>query len=140
MHITPLQLRFSDIDSLGHVNNSVYFTLMDLAKARYFLDVLGHDLNISEAGVVVVNVNCDFCAPAFFGEELAVRTSTVRIGEKSFVLSQEVFDTVTDSVKCCCRTVMCGFDPHTSTSIPIKDEWREALERFEGKNLSERHE
>ena len=35
-HTLPLQLRFNDIDLLGHVNNSVYFSFYDLGKARYF--------------------------------------------------------------------------------------------------------
>ncbi|MCM1162847.1 MAG: acyl-CoA thioesterase [Muribaculaceae bacterium] len=128
----PVQLRFSDIDSLGHVNNTVYFSLMDLAKTRYFLDVMGHDLDISKAGLVVVNVNCSFCAPSFFGEELEVITSTAAIGEKSLTLEQAVICPAKGGeVKCTCRTVMCGFDPRTSTSIPISDEWRQALERYE---------
>lgn len=135
-HITPVQLRFSDIDALGHVNNSVYFTLLDLAKTRYFFDAMGSDLDISKAGVVVVNVNCDFCAPTLFGEELEVSTRTVHIGEKSLTLEQTVYNpTRGDEVKCRCRTVMCGFDPQTFTSIPITDEWRAALEKIEGKPL-----
>ena len=33
---TQVQLRFNDIDALGHVNNSVYFQFFDLAKTEYF--------------------------------------------------------------------------------------------------------
>lgn len=132
MHTFQVQLRFSDIDALGHVNNSVYFQLMDLAKARYFMDALGSALDMKKPGVVVVNVNCDFCAPSFFGEELAVNTSTVKIGEKSFVLRQEVVNRQSGTVKCRCHTVMCGFDPLTNTSVEISPLWREALEKIEG--------
>ena len=38
-HTLPVQLRFNDIDALGHVNNSIYFTFYDLGKARYFEEV-----------------------------------------------------------------------------------------------------
>ena len=31
-HTLPVQLRFSDVDQFGHVNNSVYFSLYDLAN------------------------------------------------------------------------------------------------------------
>ena len=134
--ITPVQLRFSDIDALGHVNNSVYFSLMDLAKTRYILAAMGADLDISKAGLVVVNVNCDFCAPAFFGEELQVVTSTVAVGEKSLTFEQAVVCPARgNEVKCRCRTVMCGFDPRKMTSIPITDEWRAALEKIEGREF-----
>ena len=40
-HFMPAQIRFSDVDQFGHVNNSVYFSLYDLAKTTYFKDVLG---------------------------------------------------------------------------------------------------
>jgi acyl-CoA thioesterase FadM len=38
-HCTPLQLRFNDVDVLGHVNNEMYFAYMDLGKMRYFQDM-----------------------------------------------------------------------------------------------------
>lgn len=136
---TPVQLRFSDLDPLGHVNNTVYFSLMDLAKARYFMDALGHDVDLGKAGVVVVNVSCDFFAPTLFGEEIEVVTRTLNIGEKSFTIEQTVCPVGReDRPKCRCRTVMCGFDPASMTSIPITDEWRSALERIEGRPLPAR--
>lgn len=136
---TPVQLRFSDLDPLGHVNNTVYFSLMDLAKARYFMDALGHDVDLGKAGVVVVNVSCDFFAPTLFGEEIEVVTRTLNIGEKSFTIEQTVCPVGhEDRPKCRCHTVMCGFDPASMTSIPITDEWRSALERIEGRPLPAR--
>ena len=38
-HSIPVQIRFNDIDMLGHVNNTVYFSFFDLGKARYFEEV-----------------------------------------------------------------------------------------------------
>ncbi len=135
--ITPVQLRFSDIDALGHVNNTVYFSLMDLAKTRYFIEAMGGELDISKAGLVVVNVNCDFCAPTLFGEEVEVHTRTVAIGDKSLTLEQAVVCPARGGeVKCRCHTVMCGFDPRTMTAIPITPEWRSALEKMEGRDFT----
>ena len=51
-HFMPAQIRFSDVDQFGHMNNSVYFSLYDLAKTTYFKDVLG----MNEWGDVVVVV------------------------------------------------------------------------------------
>ena len=34
-HTMPVQIRFSDVDQFGHMNNSVYFSLYDLAKTTY---------------------------------------------------------------------------------------------------------
>ena len=82
-HHMPLQMRFNDIDMLGHLNNSVYLTFMDLAKARYFKAVNGDkEVDIRKMGVVIVNINANFCVPTFFNEEIAVETAAVAIGEK----------------------------------------------------------
>lgn len=132
-HRMPLQMRFNDIDMLGHLNNSVYFSFMDLAKTRYFQAVLGDRLNWhSDVGVVIVNVNCDFCAPTFFDDEIEVETAVVAIGEKSLTLEQRVFSPKDDKVRCRCRTVMSGFNAKTYKSEPISDEWREAINNYEG--------
>ncbi|MBO5135380.1 MAG: acyl-CoA thioesterase, partial [Bacteroidaceae bacterium] len=44
-HSMPAQIRFSDVDQFGHVNNSVYFALYDLAKTTYVKDVLGDSVD-----------------------------------------------------------------------------------------------
>lgn len=134
-HSMPLQMRFNDIDMLGHLNNSVYLTFMDLAKAQYFRAVNGCHVDISKIGIVVVNVNANFCAPTFFNEEIEVETAVVAIGEKSLTLEQRIYRLPDHQVKCSCRTVMAGFDIKTNGSIPIAPEWVEKIERYEGRKL-----
>ena len=40
-HVMPVQIRFSDVDQYGHMNNSSYFSIYDLAKTSYMRDVFG---------------------------------------------------------------------------------------------------
>ena len=134
-HHMPLQMRFNDIDMLGHLNNSVYLTFMDLAKTRYFQAVLGDKLRWGEIGVVIVNINCDFCKPTFFDDVIEVETAVVAIGENSLTLEQRVYSPADDSVRCRCRTIMSGFNARTMKSEPITAEWREALEAYEGRKF-----
>lgn len=134
-HHMPLQMRFNDIDMLGHLNNSVYLTFMDLAKTRYFQAVLGDKLRWGEIGVVIVNINCDFCAPTFFDDTIEVETAVVAVGEKSLTLEQRVYSPDDERVRCRCRTIMSGFNTKTLTSEPISDEWRETLEKYEDRKF-----
>ena len=62
-HTLPVQLRFNDIDALGHVNNSIYFTFYDLGKARYFEDVKRSPINWNDADLVIANINANFLLP-----------------------------------------------------------------------------
>jgi len=131
-HITPIQLRFNDFDALGHVNNSVYFSFYDLGKTTYFNEVLP-DVSISkEVGVVIANIEVSFQLPVYPGENVAVETAVVEIGNKSFKLLQRLIDIETNEVKCICQTVMVCYDAKTKTSRSISDKWRKAMADFEG--------
>ena len=61
-HSIPVQIRFNDIDMLGHVNNTVYFSFFDLGKARYFEEVKKGHFDLSHIDIVVANINVNFLA------------------------------------------------------------------------------
>ena len=128
----PLQLRFNDVDSLGHVNNTIYFSFYDLGKTTYFDEVKKAYPHLNDVGAVIVNAQADFLAPVFMDEQIAVQTSVTELGNKSFKMLQQVINTETNEVKCVCRTIMVGFDKKTNTSMPISDEWKKAIAEFEG--------
>ena len=136
-HVMPVQIRFSDVDQFGHMNNSVYFSLYDLAKTTYFKDVFGglHDWN--KFAVVVANINADFLAPVFFSDELIVETTVIHIGNKSITLQQQAVNKRSGVVKCQCRTVLVGYDVVTKEPVPIPKEYKEAVCRYEGRSLEE---
>lgn len=130
-HLTEVQTRFNDFDMLGHLNNSVYFQFMDLAKVSYFEAVLGKPVEMKGIGVVIVNININFYSPAYFGEGLAVVTACTKISKRSFILEQRVLNPTTGDVKCVATTVMASFDPSTATSPELDPEWSASLRSFE---------
>lgn len=130
-HITPIQLRFNDFDALGHVNNSVYFSFYDLGKTSYFANVLSKLEVAKEVGVVIGHIEVSFLLPVYPGENVAVQTAVVEIGNKSFKLLQHLVDLDTNEIKCICNTVMVCFDAKTKTTRQISDEWRKAMADFE---------
>ena len=75
-HVMPVQIRFSDVDQYGHMNNSSYFSIYDLAKTSYMRDVFG-DKNWRDLGIVVANINADFLAPVFFSDDLYIETTVI---------------------------------------------------------------
>lgn len=136
-HIIPVQIRFSDVDQFGHMNNSVYFSLYDLAKTSYFKDVFGNLHDWKKFAVVIANINADFLAPVFFSDELVIETAVVHIGNKSITLQQQAVNKRSGIVKCQCRTVLVGYDVNTKEPVPVPDEYKEAVCRFEGKTIEE---
>ena len=57
-HKVPVQIRFNDIDILGHLNNTVYFSFYDTGKAYYFKEIRGEKMNWKRVDTVIANVNC----------------------------------------------------------------------------------
>ncbi len=135
-HSVELQTRFNDIDMLGHLNNNVYLTFMDLGKTRYFSDIMGGKIDWQNIGTVVVNVNVNYYAPAYLDEPLAVATTVASVSVHSFKLEQRIYNPESGEVKCIGTTIMAGFDTKTLGTAEIKTEWTEAFSRYEGRDLT----
>ncbi len=131
-HEEKIQIRFNDIDVLGHVNNAVQLNYYDYGKMKYF-ETMKHGLiNWHEAELVIVNLNINFFVPIFMGDDIRVRTKIYEIGRKSVKLIQVLYDEKTKQIKSMCDAVMCGFDVRTNTSTLISEEWRRLITGFEG--------
>ncbi len=139
-HRHPIQLRFNDVDILGHVNNTVYFSFYDTGKAHYFNAVRRGKMEWKKVETVIANVNCAYISSIVFGEEIDVLTRCEEIGEKSFKLLQMLVNRTTGEVKSLCETVMVSIDTKTHVSLPLPEDWRRDLTEYEGHNLSKNHE
>ena len=128
-HILPLQIRFSDFDTFGHVNNNSYMAFFDLGKMEYMGSMIDRNFNAADVSAVIASINVDFLAPAVMGEQLDVRTAVTHLGERSFTLYQRVVGSATGSVKAQATTVIVGFDIATQTSAPLRPLLADALSR-----------
>ncbi len=130
---TQVQLRFNDIDALGHVNNSVYFQFFDLAKTEYFAGLeVNADINWCKPAIVIANVNCSFLVPTVFQEPVEVLTQCAHLGNKSLTLLQYLINRDTRELKATCATVMVNLDPETNQPAPLPQVWRDAIVAYEG--------
>lgn len=129
-HKIPVQLRFNDIDILGHLNNTVYFSLYDLGKARYMEEVGLRKAAPTPPTSVIADVHCSYIKPIHYGDDIYVSTACTEIGEKSFVLEQEMTDGEGE-VRSRCRTVMVYIDPATQKSAPVPRAYRDLIETYE---------
>lgn len=129
-HVMPAQLRWSDVDQFGHVNNSVYFQLFDMCKTKYVLEVVGQD-TLKQVAIVVASIKADFLAPIFYPDEIVIQSKITHMGNKSFVIRQRAVNIRTKEVKCEGYTTMVTYDMTNNCSIPIPDDFRAKVEAFE---------
>lgn len=135
-HRSDVQIRFNDIDILGHVNNTVYFSFYDTGKAYYFNAVRRGQMNWQEVDTVIANVNCAYISPIIFGEKIEVYTRCEAIHDKSFLLRQMLVNKETHEIKSVCETVMVSYDRATKKSCSVPQDWRRQFCEYEKRDLS----
>ena len=125
-----LEVRFRDCDSFGHVNNAVYFTYFEQARASLWktLGLSGfRDTDTSGVSVILARAECDFRAPARFGDVLDVRLALEAIGRTSFTYGYEIVSVPDGRTIAAGRTVQVIFDYARRTPVEIPADLREKL-------------
>ncbi|MBA2254517.1 MAG: acyl-CoA thioesterase [Chloroflexi bacterium] len=90
----PIEVRFRDTDALGHVNNAVYLTYFEAARAGYYETIAGRPFGFGEGAerhtFLVAEATVVFRAPAFFGETLDVGCRVAWASRSSFGLEYRI--------------------------------------------------
>lgn len=79
-----LQLRWSDQDLNGHVNNARIVTLMEESRVLWTRSLAVNPA--AAGGVVVASLTVDYRRQVDYGPELTVRVAVERVGTKSFTV------------------------------------------------------
>ncbi|MES2591505.1 MAG: thioesterase family protein [Bacteroidota bacterium] len=83
---TQVQIRFKDIDMMGHVNNANYITYFELARLTYFeaLKEEGVRIDWVNEGVILAKIEMEYKQPILLEDKVFVYTWVSRMGSKSF--------------------------------------------------------
>ncbi len=121
---TDIQIRFSDIDMLGHVNNIVLQNYYDLGKMQYFIDVLGFPPLWQDEAFIVVNTNTSYFEEVLVDDELYVTSRISTLGTKSVTFVQEIISAKTQKVKSHSESVLVAFDLRARVGVLVREELR----------------
>jgi len=123
---TEIDVRFRDLDSMGHVNNAVYATFLEHARTLYMDDVFGD--RPEEINVALVNLEIDFRRQVRFRETVTVGVGVTELGDSSATMAYEV--TTGDELAATGETVLVAIDDEgSSRSLP--GVMRERIREFE---------
>jgi len=123
-----LSVRFRDCDAMGHVNHAVYFTYFEQCRLTFWREQTGAPS--PHARIIIARAECDYRAPAHFGDELEVRLAIGAIGRSSFTLRYEIVEVSSERVVAVGSTVMVTYDYAAGKSVPLPGAVRELLERL----------
>src|SRR5262245_3725924 len=122
-----LSVRFRDCDAMGHVNHAVYFTYLEQCRLTFWRELTGAPT--PHTRVTLARAECDYRAPARFGDELEIRMAVSAIGRTSFTLAYEIVNAASGAKIADGRTVMVSYDYAAAKPQPLPDATRELLER-----------
>ena len=120
-HWVTHELRFSDLDTLGHVNHLAFGALMESGRIAFFRG-LGIRPGESRRGFILVRLAIDYRAEMTFPGGVRVGTRALRLGRSSFTVGQGLFQG--DHCTATGETVLAYTDRDAGRSMPVPDEIR----------------
>ena len=121
-----MDVRFADMDAMGHVNNAVYLTYFEAARMAYWMHVTGRP-DLSDMDMILARAEVDFRSPLVAPESIEVGVGCASIGRTSFVLLQDMHELKTGRLVAEARKVLVHYDYKTLRSVPIGEDLRRKI-------------
>lgn len=133
----PIEVRFRDMDSMGHVNNAVYLTYFENARIAYWRAVPGIRSR-RNLDYILARAECDFRSPTTIEDELFCHVRVASFGRSSFAFEYLLRDERSGRTIAEGRTVQVMYDYTDRRSRPLDPEVKSAIEQFEGRIIPAR--
>ena len=124
----PIEVRFRDLDAMGHVNNAVVVSYMEQARFQWWRSFLG-GRKFQEEGFLIARAEVDYRVPVLLGDDVRVELHCTKVGNSSFELSYRLTRGLGGDLLAEGKTiqVMLDFTTHRPANLsPYTREWLEA--------------
>ena len=135
----PIDVRFADTDAMGHVNNAVYLTYMELARAGYYREVTGSTFGIGahthDRSFILAEARVTYASPVLFGERLVCECRVGWASRSAFSmeyrLSVDVSPSGSPRLVAYGETVQVMYDYAAGRVMPLPADLLAMLEAYE---------
>jgi acyl-CoA thioester hydrolase len=122
-------LRWGDLDAMNHLNNTLYFRLMEEARISWFVENDMMMKNDTSEGPILAFASCDFLKPMSYPCTTTVTQTVTRIGRSSMDLDVTIEgDEPEPLLYAKGRNVLVWLDYSTGKSAPWPDRLVKALD------------
>jgi acyl-CoA thioester hydrolase len=123
-----IEVRWGDMDLLGHVNNTVYFVYLESARVEWLRQLgVTRGLGGASQGPTLVTVTCDFKKQVVYPAIIDVGVRVEKVGRSSFQMTYGLFLNGTDQLVARASSVNAWTDYAVGRAISLPDELRAKL-------------
>lgn len=122
-YTTEVEVRFRDLDPMQHVNNALYVTYLEQARARFYEEVIGVPLAEIDTVLAEIQVSYEQAIEGVGSVDVALEVGDV--GTASIPMTYEIRSPDGNDRYATASTMQVYFDPATGESEPVPDRYRE---------------
>lgn len=129
---TKIVPRYAETDQMGIVHHSVYAIWYELARTEYFNSVGIRYDEIEKMGIMtpLVELNCKYKMPAYYNQEVEVRTKMLELTPVKFILEYNIYNKENKLINIG-KTTLAWADSKTFRVINIKKLYPEIYKKLE---------
>ena len=125
MIFTNIVPRVSETDGVGHINN-VFVPIWFEAGRREIFRIFSPNLDFVDWKLALVKVTVEYVDQLYLAENVEVRTGIEKIGNSSFTIKEEIYQTKRLCAKG--QAIYVNYNFKEKKSMPISNEIRNKLE------------
>jgi acyl-CoA thioester hydrolase len=127
---TDIEIRFRDVDVMGHVNNAVYFTYFEYGRVKFFYSAFQKE-KFPGFAFILAHVSCDFIQPVTLDDRLTLQMWVKEIGGKSFKFHYQLVSADDPAVIFATgESVQVCFDYEKNVSVTVSTSLRKQLAAY----------
>lgn len=124
--------RYAETDQMGIIHHSVYAIWYEEARTEYFNKVGIRYDEIEKEGIMtpLVELNCKYKMPAYYNQEVQIKTKMIELSPVKFVLEYDIYDK-NDKLINIGKTTLAWADSKTFKIINLKKMYPEIYKKLE---------
>ena len=91
---TKVLPRYAETDQMGIVHHSVYAIWYELARTEFLNEIGVRYDELEKNGIItpLVSLNCEYKKPAYYNQEVTIRTKLIKLTSARFVVEYRVYN------------------------------------------------
>jgi len=129
-YTTEIEVRFSDFDAYGHVNNAIYFTYLETARLKFLKEHTLPSFSVDTHPLfVIAKAECEYKKPINPSDRVFVSVSIENIGSSSFTLLYSIHNE-NDKIFATGKTIVVSLEQKEQKPLKLPEEFVRLLKKF----------